>query len=87
MYRNLEEINICLSCEKLMCDNCLGTTTGKRRTLPVEQMDLEWNIIKLHPSIKDAAEAVGADSSAISRCCKGKVKTVKNYRWRYAGAH
>lgn len=34
-------------------------------------------------SIKAAAKEKNADSSSITKACKGKLKTVKGYHWRY----
>ena len=52
---------------------------------PVNQYDLEDNFIKRWDSAIDAAKSVGAKSqSNISACCRGIIKTYKNYKWNYA---
>lgn len=34
-------------------------------------------------SIKKASEKYNLDSSSISKCCRGKLKTVGGYKWKY----
>ena len=34
-------------------------------------------------SIAEAARETDADASSISACCRGKLKTVKGYKWEY----
>ena len=45
--------------------------------------DLNDNLIKIYPSLKEAAKDTCGDSSSISRCCKGKQKIHKNFIWKY----
>ena len=40
-------------------------------------------LIGTYESISDAAKATKSDSSYISRCCKGKVKTCNGFVWKY----
>lgn len=42
---------------------------------------IETNIV--YNSIKEAAEATGAQKSGIVNCCKGKQKTAKGLHWKY----
>lgn len=50
----------------------------------VGQYDKNTNeLIKIHDSIKDAAAAVNADRSCISRCCSGKKKSSRGFVWRF----
>jgi len=35
------------------------------------------------PSTREAARFIGGDSSAISKCCLGKIRTHKGYGWRH----
>lgn len=57
--------------------------TGKKK---VAQIDLKTNtIITIYDSIKEAAIATKADSSAISKVCKGIRNKAANYGWKYIG--
>jgi group I intron endonuclease len=47
------------------------------------QFDLQGNLIKEWPSIKEATQYIKANSGEICACCKGKQKTVKGYKWSY----
>ena len=62
------------------CKPSLGHSTRPRA---VQQLTLDKKEVAKYSSIADAARATGADPSAISSCCKGKVTTVKGYIWRY----
>ena len=48
---------------------------------PTYQYTLEDELVKVYPSVKDAAKAVGAFPQNISKCIKHKIKTVKDYKW------
>ena len=48
------------------------------------QYDKEMNLIKIWDSIKDASVNLKIDSSAITKCCKGKkYKSVGGFIWKY----
>ena len=48
------------------------------------QYDKEMNLIKIWDSIKDASVKLKIDSSAITKCCKGKkYKSVGGFIWKY----
>lgn len=50
----------------------------------VNQYDLNGKFIIAYPSTGIAAKAIGGNSSHIGECCRGKIKTYKNFIWRYA---
>ena len=50
---------------------------------PVVQLSLDDQYIKTWKSAKYAAINLGFDSSAITKCCKGKLRTHKGYHWEY----
>lgn len=51
----------------------------------VNQYDLKGKFIMSYPSTGTAARALGLKSgSHISECCRGKIKTYKNFIWRYS---
>lgn len=54
--------------------------TGKNT--PIEQLNIQENVIAIFPSMKKAATAVGGSHSHISECCRGKIKTYKGYKWK-----
>jgi hypothetical protein len=49
----------------------------------VKQCLLDGYIIKIWPSVSDAAKYIGCSKSAISNCALGKVKTSAGFIWRY----
>lgn len=51
---------------------------------PVIQYDLEWHFIKQYPSASQAERETGALMENIRACCKGKQKTAKGFKWKYA---
>lgn len=56
--------------------------TGLRKTIQVAQYDKDMNLIKVYDSISEAAEG-RFHHADISKCCKGKLKTVGGYIWKY----
>lgn len=50
---------------------------------PVKQYDLNGNLITIFNSQTTACVKYGVSTSAISRCCNGKLKTVSGFVWRY----
>lgn len=52
--------------------------------LPVAQLDKDGNVLKIHESMTQAAESVGAFKSNIYAVCKGKKRTCRGFGWRYA---
>lgn len=49
----------------------------------VIQEDLEGNFIKEWNSASEACKILDIDSGGISKCCKGKLKTVNGFKWRW----
>ena len=50
---------------------------------PVVQLSLDDKYIKTWKSAKYAATGSEFDGSAITKCCKGKLKKHKGYHWKY----
>lgn len=50
---------------------------------PILQYDLNDNFIKEWESAKTAGIELKIDSSSILKCCKDKLKTSKNFKWKY----
>ena len=62
------------------------STVNKRiskTSKPVVQLSLDNQYIKTWKSAKYAAINLGFDGSAITKCCKGKLKKHKGYHWEY----
>ena len=55
-----------------------------KRQRSVAQIDKNGNLIKIYESATIAANENGFNQSDICSCCKGKLKTAKGYRWKYA---
>lgn len=58
---------------------------GKNNPLskPIVQLTLDNEIVKLWFAAKDAEREKQFDASTITKCCKGKKQTHKNYKWQY----
>lgn len=50
----------------------------------VEQLTLEGDFIKKWSSAKEAGITLGFAPTNITRCCKGKIKSLHGYKWKYA---
>ncbi len=59
---------------------------GKHRAArPVEQLDRQSGaVIRRYASIADACRAIGAEDTDIIRVCRGRNRTAKGFKWRYA---
>lgn len=62
--------------EKRHCDN-----SSKKK--PVVKCDLEGNEIEKYESIKEAAALNHISHRTIADCCHGKIKTGKNFIWKF----
>lgn len=49
----------------------------------VYQFDTECNLIGIYNSIKEASENTSYGKEGICKCCKGILKTYKNFIWKY----
>lgn len=50
----------------------------------INQYDLDGNFIKQWDSIHEAQITLKINKSGIIACCKGRSKTYKGYKWKYA---
>ena len=57
---------------------------SKIHSIPVVMFDKSMNEIKRFDSAKQASLKTGADISAIIKCCRGKLKSTKGHKWKYA---
>lgn len=49
----------------------------------INQYDMNMNFIKSWDSIQQASRELNICASHICRCCKGNIKSIKGYKWRY----
>lgn len=56
----------------------------EQQSKSVIQYDLNNNVIGKYKSITEAARENDIKLEGISMCCRGKIKTYKNYNWRFA---
>lgn len=52
--------------------------------VPVNQYDLNGNLVKKWDSARSAQRELGIFESNINKCCKGIIQTYKGYVWKYA---
>lgn len=57
--------------------------TKVRMSYPVQQFDLENNLINTFKTAAEAERQTGINSIVIARVCKGKGKTAGGYIWKY----
>nr|QBK86242.1 MAG: HNH endonuclease [Marseillevirus LCMAC102] len=66
-------------------NNDSWTVPTHRASKKVEKLDEETgHVIKLYSSAKEAAEGIGANTGSINNVLKGRLKTLKGFKWRYA---
>lgn len=49
----------------------------------VNQYTLNGKYINTYSSVGEASRSLGINHSHISECCRGKIKSYKNFIWRY----
>ena len=54
-----------------------------KHSKPVLQYDLNDNLVKEYPSIKQIERELGFANQHISKCCKGKLKQAYGFKWKY----
>jgi len=57
--------------------------SSKNRLKPVIQYDLDLNLIKEYIGVNEASRQTNIPSSAITMCCKGKLKTTNKTIFKY----
>ena len=56
---------------------------SKAQSIKVVQLTLEGELVKIWDSAIKAQKECGFDNGNINRCCRGKYKTHKGYKWMY----
>ena len=51
--------------------------------ISVTQKDMSGNVLMIWDSASDAMKETGIDGSAITKCCRGKLKQTGGYKWQY----
>lgn len=65
-------------------DNILHScNSGRHYHRPVQQLTLAGHLLKKWESAYKVETELGYFSTNISRCCRGKKKTYKNFKWRF----
>lgn len=62
----------------------IGNAKQRKEVL---QLTLSGELIKIWPSLTQAAKENQMDISSICQCCKGVIKTSGGYIWKYADSH
>ena len=57
---------------------------SEARWKSVRQLSLDGDLIAVFDSMIQAGEFLGSDYSGISKCCRGKLKTHKDFKWEYS---
>ena len=65
-------------------EKCRKTLFCGGKSKPIEQYDLDGNLIGRFASGTDAARRLGFTQSSINNCCRGVYKQYKNFVWKYA---
>ena len=76
---NLRKITLSENVQKAYYEQKLNSNI-----IPVAQYNLNNEFIAIFPSAREAARQLNLDSSSISKCCKGKLKTTGNFIFHYA---
>jgi hypothetical protein len=58
-------------------------SSSKKLPIPVIQMDINGNDIRVFSTIKEAADFVNVQVSSICDVCRGRQKTAKGFKWKY----
>lgn len=66
------------------CKHILAIENAKKRMKPIKQLGLDGTFIKEWESARTIRNATGFFESNINKCCKGKIKSYKGYKWEYA---
>lgn len=62
----------------------IRSTLNKKGEKPVNQFDLDNNLIKQFNSMSEAVKELDICRTGIYQCCTGKLKTYKKHIWKYA---
>lgn len=76
---NLRKISLSENVKKAYYEQKLNSNIK-----PVSQYDLNNNFIATYPSCREAGRQLNLDSSSITKCCKGKIKTTGHFIFHYA---
>lgn len=80
-FDNLEWCTYSENMKHAVKNNLYKTKYGKSK---INQYDLNNKFIKIWDSIKEIEDFYNVSHTAIRYCCIGKMKTCKNFKWKYA---
>lgn len=76
--------------ETCILNNTYTKTNDKRTALglygarkEIAMCDNDENVIKVFPSLSDAAKETGVNIGKICECCQGKRTKTRNHKWKY----
>ena len=61
----------------------LRNMKNNKLSKPVEQYDLNNNLMMVFKSANDASRILNISQGHISECCRGEIKNYKGYIWKY----
>lgn len=64
-------------------ENINHGTRNQQVSKPVNQYDLQWNLVAIYESLNEASRQTGVNQGNISAVCLGRYKTAGGFRWRY----
>lgn len=75
--------NVSIDEDNILNDMYLGKRVMSSMRIPIVQLSIEGEFIKEWASALEASKALSFDASSITKCCKGKQLTCKDYKWKY----
>lgn len=63
--------------------NKLWIIAKQKFSKKVQQMDLDWNLIAIYPSVREAGRQLWMDYGNISKVCRWEIKTYFNNQFVY----
>ena len=60
-----------------------GIARRKKHTKQTVQMSLTGEVIRVFPSLNEAAKAVNRNPTQIGHCCKGYRQTAAGFKWKF----
>ena len=61
-----------------------GALNGKKSSIPILQFTKDGIFVKEWPSAHEACRQLGIAQQSMCQCCKGRLKSVGGFVWRYA---
>lgn len=79
----MNEIELCLNCDKPMCNNCLRYKLDPKKVTRIAQLDPNTReIIKIHSNFKAAADAAFVSERTMRRAVGPSGKKTGGFFWK-----